>query len=119
MFQFLLGAARAPFQIAGGAFNMARGMYRSPTIWGITAQSGLMKKLAFPAAIAGGFGLVGAGRNLISGGYNMDPAQVAWGHTPGATMTPYTDTPMSFRRNFSDMNANGSLALSLWNQRKA
>jgi hypothetical protein len=98
-----------------------------PAMWGKAAYggtggllSGLARRAIGPAIILGAFGLLGAARNLIGGGYSMEGPSVAWGHTPGESI-PYTNTTMSFstaNRTTQSMGATGSLAFALHNQRK-
>jgi hypothetical protein len=98
-----------------------------PAGWGKAAYggtggllSGLARRAIGPAIILGVFGLLGAARNLIGGGYSMEGPGVAWGHTPGESI-PYTNTTMLFstaNRTTQSMGATGSLAFALHNQRK-
>jgi hypothetical protein len=118
---------RAVGGVAGAVGAVGRAAWH-PRMWGIAARggtggffSGLARRALGPAVILGAFGLLGAARNLVGGGYSMEGPNVAWGYTPGMG-SPYTDTTMTFataNRTTQSMGATGSLAFALHNQRKS
>jgi hypothetical protein len=113
-------ARRITRGVAGAAKSIGKGLYglaTGPRTWGMMSKFGVKGALAIPLLMAGGFGAMAAGRNMISGGYNMRSSDVAWGHAPGVS-TEAPNEAMSFRRGFSNMNATGDLAFSLHNSRK-
>ena len=121
-------SASGMFSSIAGRIGKATGFAFGSSMWGVAAAGksrsflgAIGRRAIGPGLILGAFGIAGAAKGLLGGGYSMDGPDVARGYTPGISDL-YQNNPMTFtntNRVTPDLGATGALAFALHNQRKA